>query len=240
LRRSFSADIVLFIGFIIAIILTISHPIIAAMLTHVSNLLSGDVAPFWPHVFLLSVSIAASIAVGAGIIFEGEKYSPSTRNIAFWLVVSGVAMEAVSTIFLFAFDEGISSSQQAKIIQLETQLSPRSLDKDQFDAIQSVKGEVTAVYIMPAEGAEPTMFAMDISFAVNIGFPAAEFESGDIKNNPLYKAFARAELLAGAENLGNFFPFENIPRDRPIVFRGEKFPRVLDAKKQYFPESKPK
>ncbi len=104
------------------------------MLTYISGFLSGGVEPFWPHVWLLSISVLASFAVGAGIILEGPKYSSSVHRIAFWLVVVGIAIEALCTIFLFAFDEGISSAQQSKIIKLETQIAARPFTKSQFDA----------------------------------------------------------------------------------------------------------
>jgi len=110
------------------------------MLTYVSRFLSGDLEPFWPHVTLLSLAVLASIAVGGGIIFERPKYPPSVHRVAFWLVVGGIAVEAVCTIFLFVFDEGISNSQQAKIIALETQIAPRSLsDDDQVRISESLK-----------------------------------------------------------------------------------------------------
>jgi hypothetical protein len=108
------------------------------MLTYVSRFLSGDLEPFWPHVVLLSVAVLASIAVGGGIIFERPKYPPSVHRVAFWLVVGGIAIEAVCTIFLFVFDEGISGAQQSrieaqqlKIISLEKQIAPRELTEDQ-------------------------------------------------------------------------------------------------------------
>jgi len=63
--------------------------------------------------------VVASIAVGVGIIFERPKYSAAVHRVAFWLVVTGIVVEAICTIFLFVFDEGISSAQQSKIIVLE-------------------------------------------------------------------------------------------------------------------------
>jgi hypothetical protein len=107
------------------------------MLTYLSSFLSGGADPFWPHVILLSVSVLASFAVGAGIIFEGPKYSESVHRIGLWLVIGGVVVEAVCTISLFVFDEGISNAQQSKIIVLETRLAPRSLSNDEIAEIAS-------------------------------------------------------------------------------------------------------
>jgi hypothetical protein len=122
----------------------------AAIFTYVSKFLSGDLEPFWPHVVLLSCSVLASIAVGAGIIFQRPKYSASIHRVAFWLVVSGVIIEAICTIFLFVFDEGISNAQQSRIaslnmraeelraenLKLEAQIAPRRLSPDNIAALK--------------------------------------------------------------------------------------------------------
>jgi hypothetical protein len=101
------------------------------MLTYLSSFFSGEVNPTWPHVILLSVTVLASFAVAAGIVFESPKYSESIHRVATRLVIGGVAVEAVCTIFLFVFDEGISNAQQAKIIALESRLAARSLSDKQ-------------------------------------------------------------------------------------------------------------
>ncbi|MFZ1964848.1 MAG: hypothetical protein WAU78_15520 [Roseiarcus sp.] len=113
---------ILFASIVIAAIAANIHPIIAATLTYVSAFISGTMDPLWPHVGLLSVSVAASVAVGAGIIFEGQKYSPYVHRVAFWLVVVGIVFEAVCTIFLFVFDEGISSAQQSRIEKQQSEI----------------------------------------------------------------------------------------------------------------------
>ncbi len=115
------------------------------MLTYISRFWLGGFEPFWPHIVLLSSSVVASLAVGAGIIFERPKYSPSVHRVAFWLVVGGVVIEAICTIFLFVFDEGISGAQQStiraqqrKIIALEGQIAPRHIDPDEQEVIAKV------------------------------------------------------------------------------------------------------
>ncbi len=97
------------------------------MLTYVSAFISGGLEPFWPHFWLLSVSVLSSFAVAGGILLEKPKYSPSVHKIANWLVVGGVAIEAACTIALFVFDEGISQKQQVEIIRLTT---PRNLSPE--------------------------------------------------------------------------------------------------------------
>jgi len=108
----------------------------AAMLTYLSNFFSGEADPLWPHVVLLTVSVLSSFAVAGGIILESPKYSASVHRIATWLVIGGVAIEALCTIFLFVFDEGISNAQQEKIIALERRLASRGLSPDQIVKIR--------------------------------------------------------------------------------------------------------
>src|SRR4029077_19635229 len=62
----------------------INHARMAAMLTYLSAALSVGVSPFWPHLILLSVSVLAGVAVGAGIIFEAPEYSAATHRKAKW------------------------------------------------------------------------------------------------------------------------------------------------------------
>jgi hypothetical protein len=121
----------------------------AAMLTYLSNFFSGEVDPTWPHAVLLSITVLASFAVAAGIVFESPKYSESIHRIATMLVIVGVAVEAVCTIVLFVFDEGISSAQQSKIISLEKQIAPREIDGPAFTEIvrNGPKAKIELLYV---------------------------------------------------------------------------------------------
>ena len=119
--------------------LTIVHEIIAAILTYLSKWDSGELPPFWPHFWLLSFSVLASFAVGIGILFERPKHSDSVHRIAFWLVMGGIAIEACCTIFLFVFDEGISSAQQSTMISLE---EPRDINFKIFDSLLADAGKM--------------------------------------------------------------------------------------------------
>jgi len=120
-----------------------------------SAFFSGSLNPFWPHVTLLSVAIAASFAVAVGIVMENPKWS-----LANVLVVGGVAFEAVCTLLLFGFDEGISDAQQSKIIALETKLAPRTLSDAEIakitDGLKKFKGQE---YTVASYGGEPLSFA---------------------------------------------------------------------------------
>jgi hypothetical protein len=98
-------------------------------LTNISNLLEIDL----PHAVLIGGGVIGSVFVATGIIKEADKWS-----FAMLLVVIGVTIEAIFTIALFIYDEGISHEQQAiiryqndKIITLETRLAPRSFSAEQ-------------------------------------------------------------------------------------------------------------
>jgi hypothetical protein len=90
------------------------------------------------HEWLIGVCIAGSLAVGFGILLESWPPKSLKAKIAMGLVIGGVVVEALFTILLFVFDEGISSSQQkvisaqqSKIIALETRLAPRIISEAQ-------------------------------------------------------------------------------------------------------------
>jgi hypothetical protein len=78
--------------------------------------------PLVTHAALLAGDVLATIAVGVGILWESPKQSERRQRIAVWLVILGVGVETLCSVSLFAFDEAISQSQQAKIIRLETHL----------------------------------------------------------------------------------------------------------------------
>ncbi len=107
----------------------------AGISTYISQFFSGGVDPSGPHFWLISLTVVGGVFVAAGIICEewraGHLWSLTTM-----LVVLGIVIEAGATIVLFEFDEGISRAQQDRIIAL----SARPWSKDQFDAIQELKG----------------------------------------------------------------------------------------------------
>jgi hypothetical protein len=92
------------------------------MLTYLSASLPDTSWPFWPHFWLLSVSILASFAVGAGIILESPKYSAAIHLVAALLVLGGIAVESLCTVILFVIDEGISGAQQSLIADQQKQI----------------------------------------------------------------------------------------------------------------------
>ena len=220
---------------------------------YVSSILSGTADLFWFHAVLIAGSVIAGITVGAGIIFEGHNYSERTYRIATWLVIVGVAVESFCTVVLFVGDEALSGTQQDKIIRLDTDLqkerektAARSLTKEQFDTIQSIKGIVTDVGVVPEKDCiECSNFAGEIEAAlhaagvqlyglrdpsieilrgtgINVLFPPGTYY---FMKSPLMVALNRANLYAG----GMFHPpeFSKIRTDIPVIFVGEKFPAPL-------------
>jgi len=94
-------------------------------------------------VYLLSGDVLATIAVGLGIIWEHGP--PDVQRVANRLVIGGVIVETVCSIWLFAYDENISAEQQSiirsqnsQIIALETRLAPR-LIKDPEGMVKKLK-----------------------------------------------------------------------------------------------------
>ena len=211
-----------------------------------SEFFSGSIAPFWPHSILLTAAIASSFAVAAGIVLENPKLS-----LANVLVVGGVTIEAVCTLLLFGFDEGISGRQQStieeqnsQIIALEMQIAPRRLSKDQFEAIQEIKGKVQSVSVLAqASCLECAFFSFEIVMALQEAGVSVKWYPGRIDagwkgiyiflptfppkpDEPLFEAFTKAfvPLSGGVISVGSSFSMGPIPLDIPLIAVGEKFP----------------
>jgi hypothetical protein len=80
-----------------------------------------DEGVFKAHVWLLGLAVFSTFAVQRGIVWENSG-ARSLHEIAGKFVVWGVVAEAVCTIILFAFDEGISSTQKARIDRQQLQI----------------------------------------------------------------------------------------------------------------------
>jgi hypothetical protein len=133
----------------------------------------------WQHSVLLGGAIIGGVLVGVGILMESEKWS-----LAAILVLIGITVEPIFTIGLFVYDEGLSRAQQstiesqnAQIISLRTQSAPRSLKKEQFDAIQTLKGRVTAVNLAVEDDTECQIFASHLAAALmDAGIAVREYD----------------------------------------------------------------
>jgi hypothetical protein len=126
-----------------------------------SGFFSGAADPFWPHVLLLAFAIVASFSVAIGIVLESPRWSVANA-----LVIGGVAMEAVCTLLLFGFDEGISSAQQSKIIALESRFAPRPISPgeiaDFMGALTSFKGTEFDLAIVTEQNPEIRSVAVSL------------------------------------------------------------------------------
>jgi hypothetical protein len=149
----------------------------AAILTYISGLWAGTEDPFWPHLILLSGSVLAGIAVGAGILYERPKYSEAVHGVATWLVIVGVAVESVCTICLFAIDERISGTQQSTIIGLDKEIAPRRLSDEQ----QKQLGQ----WLTPFAGktARVSSYALDFEAAWLVVNDARDYTLGNFHRN---------------------------------------------------------
>jgi hypothetical protein len=96
-----------------------------------SQFFGGALDPTWPHIVLIAGTIVGGALVGLGVILE----APKIISIPVAAVFIGGVIEAACTLLLFGFDEGISGSQQSKIIALEARLTARSLTPQQQRAI---------------------------------------------------------------------------------------------------------
>jgi hypothetical protein len=250
LRFSFKYDVILFTSCIIAIMLTVVQPIMAAMAAYFDIFISGGLAPFWPHAALLSISVFASFAVGIGIVLERPKYE-SLHKIAFWLVMGGIVVEALCTILLFAFDEGISSAQQSKIIALETVIAPRDLDADAQKALAkqlaafSGKTVLVTSYLLDLEAAwlgQKIIQALRLAGIRPISALACEAAVGGLtvaihvtgSDAPLVNALLASLPKFGLESVGDpnpvmwlHCPNEDVPGIDATIFVAIKRPLPL-------------
>lgn len=88
----------------------------------------------WPHLMLLGGATLGGVLVGVGILRESE-----TWNTAAILVLIGVIIEPIFTLWLFVYDENISRAQEAKIGRQNAEITalrkngvPRSIDASAF------------------------------------------------------------------------------------------------------------
>ena len=221
----------------------------------------GDLEPTVTHFWLLAGAIVGSIVVAAGIALEA--HWPISRmklrelaGIIF--VFFGVAVEALFTIALFMFDEGISSKQQGtisaqqeKIIALETELAPRNWTKEQFDALQTLKGKLPGVGIvwehycmecfeyagfiqeaLHEAGAQIYQdLTYDRAFASGTGIWLLLPAGADLSSDPIVVAFKAAGLNPfTSHHIGEI---STIRTDIPVVVVGERSRR--STRFPYFP-----
>jgi hypothetical protein len=118
----------------------------------------------WRHLALLGGATVGGVLIGVGILKESEKWTGAAI-----LILIGVVIEPIFTLWLFVYDENIGRAQQDKIIALESTiegfLQPRKLTQQQKDRIVSAIKPFPPVSFDAefAPGEEPWEFVVDIS-----------------------------------------------------------------------------
>ena len=127
-------------------------------------------------------------------------------------------------------------------IELEKEMENRlgrSLKKEEFDALQQLKGKITKVNIMKERSVEAAIFADQIIVAltqagldVKVYFAPPDYVwtgimiwSPSPENDPLMDAFKKAGLLPGWGNIGSMV-YPDVPHDAPLIEIGERFPEL--------------
>jgi hypothetical protein len=127
-----------------------------------------------------------------------------------------------------------------RVAELTERVAPRALTKEQFNALQALKGAVSSVNLMMDSDPEVISFGMQILSAllkseikvgrlttpdgwahhgIQIWLPANEFDLGD--NHPLVAAFKKSGI--GCEVVGALAAVSfDVPRDVPMVWVGER------------------
>jgi len=193
----------------------------------IGGFFSGEVAPGWPHFWLLTITVIGSAAVAWGIIREAERVWSLTTL----LVVGGVSVEAICTLLLFGFDEGISGKQQStintqqlKIIALETELAPRTLTPSQQQKIaDALKDQAKPNFAFSIFGApEPAKFMADIASSLElagwnwVSYPAQTWPRYSAPGKPNVGAilsFSGLQIEVPATHESDWEPAANALRD---------------------------
>jgi len=126
-------------------------------------------------------------------------------------------------------------------VELEKQLAPRVLTKEQFEILQTLRGKVSTVCITAMSDFEALRFSSQIADALRaagievqdcnqrIGLVwtdlIAVFPKSveDFRREPLYTAFHAAGLSIGCNDRTKI-PLGDLPSDVPIIMVGEKKP----------------
>jgi len=125
-------------------------------------------------------------------------------------------------------------------LKLRDRVAPRVLSKEQYDAIQTLRGKVSAVSVIEETNNETAIFAMQLLSAFdNAGIKVKIFPSRpgavwtgillvlpetvtDRTNHPLVKTFREIGLYGGDGSLAGYMD-PDIPKDVPLILIGEKY-----------------
>jgi hypothetical protein len=190
--------------------------------------------------FVFALFIVSATAVTAGVYWEKEEFPPFIRHFGWNVLVWSLGAEIVLTIAVFVIDGTISIRQQSKIIALEIDAAPRSITKEQYETIMTLKGKVPAINVMAPPTGEPALFAMlieqvfwraDIKY--DIYFPPNGYQSGGNSlclpkvdggasiEAPLFKVFFAAKMVIAGCAI-EYLPFVNLDKSKPLLVIGER------------------
>jgi hypothetical protein len=99
----------------------------------------------WQHAALLGGATIGGALVGIGILLETKRGS-----LAAILVLIGVIIEPIFTLWLFVYDENISRDQKTEIAELNRELAPRQLLSSELVVLKTAAdrfpGQVISVW----------------------------------------------------------------------------------------------
>jgi hypothetical protein len=96
----------------------------------------------WQHAALLGGATIGGALVGIGILLETKRGS-----LAAILVLIGVIIEPIFTLWLFVYDENMSRSQNTEIAELNRELAPRQLSSSELAALKIAANRFPALII---------------------------------------------------------------------------------------------
>lgn len=131
---------------------------------------------------------------------------------------------------------------EMELVKLQAQLAPRELTKAQYDRLQQLKGEVSAINITTPSDQDAVQFSAQIAHALaDAGivvkicaqrlamtwpelYVALPRPSTDYAAEPLYRAFREAGFSVGCGPRTQA-PMADLPPDVPVLMVGEKAKR---------------
>jgi hypothetical protein len=206
-----------------------------------NEVLSGTSDELVTHKVLIWTSLVGEVLVSIGILLEIERPLNLKKILSFAAVIIGVVISAAGTLLLLNFDEAISGAQQSKIIALETRIAPRVVEKEQYDAIQTLRGKVRAVSVFSSPDVEPAMFGSqldaaldDAGVAINPISNTSEtrmvgmqicLPDNETKESPLWQVFS--SILEMDPKPCSFSDTtlsipKGVPKDVPLIIVGER------------------
>jgi len=131
-----------------------------------------------------------------------------------------------------------ATKAEVELARLQVQLSPRTLSKEQYEALQALNGKVSAVILSAAGDFETTRFSREIEKAMKdagvsvtlcgnrMGLSTSGIHivlpnpASDFRQEPLYSAFKNVDPSTGCSDR-SISPLPDLP-EIPFIIIGEK------------------